>query len=469
MLLAMALVEIALPWFNAMLGTGEEIFPDTNVTFEYWRDPRLAAGLLLATLGLTVLAGAYPAFVMSSFSPAWALKRGAAPGGASRVRQALVILQFAALIGLGFATLGIHRQASFAMNDGLRINRDQVVLMHFNGQTGASDGFVDAIAAIPGVRGVTGAMAQPTNYNTSAVTFTYQGGAPALLQFAGTDYNFFEFYGLAPLAGRLPSEKYGTDRFTFNEPLETVSVTLNESATRQFGFQSPQDAIGKSLSIAGPTGQWQPPASFVIAGVVPDFPIDSMRGAIKPSMYFVETTQRRILSIRLDGQRVPETLATIDEVWNRLGEPHAVSRWFLEQYYHRMYLDVLQQRLVLTMLSAVAVFVAALGLFGLSIYTAQRRVKEIGIRKAMGAGTGNIMALLLTAFSRPVFWASLIAWPLAAWVMDRWLAGFAYRVPLGWWWLPIVTLAALAIGLLTVSAQSYLVARASPASALRYE
>jgi putative ABC transport system permease protein len=246
-------------------------------------------------------------------------------------------------------------------------------------------------------------------------------------------------------------------------------VTLNESATRQFGFQSPQDAIGKSLSIAGPTGQWQPPASFVIAGVVPDFPIDSMRGAIKPSMYFVDNTQRRILSIRLDGQRVPETLAAIDEVWKRLGEPHAVSRWFLEQYYHRMYLDVLQQRLVLTMLSAVAVFVAALGLFGLSIYTAQRRVKEIGIRKAMGAGTGNIMALLLTAFSRPVFWASLIAWPLAAWVMDRWLAGFAYRVPLGWWWLPIVTLVALAIGLLTVSAQSYLVARASPASALRYE
>jgi putative ABC transport system permease protein len=194
-----------------------------------------------------------------------------------------------------------------------------------------------------------------------------------------------------------------------------------------------------------------------------------MRGSIKPTMFNVDTTQRRILSIRLEGRRIPETLAAIDDVWRRLGEPHAVSRWFLEQYYHRMYLDVLQQRMVLTTLSGVAVFLAVLGLFGLSIYTAQRRTKEIGIRKVMGADTGNLMALLLWAFSKPVLWASLLAWPVAAWAMNRWLDGFAYRVPLGWWWLPVATLAALAVALLTVSAQSYLVARASPASALRYE
>src|SRR5262249_29115956 len=161
-----------------------------------------------------------------------------------------------------------------------------------------------------------------------------------------------------------------------------------------------QDAIGKQIAIDGQM-QFTPPASITIAGVVPDFPIDSMRDAIKPSMFFVDTAQRRILSIRLDGRRIPETLAAIDEAWRRLGEPHAVSRWFLEQYYHRMYLDVLQQRMVLTTLSAVAVFLAILGLFGLSIYTAQRRTKEIGIRKVMGAGTGDIMALLLWAFSKP--------------------------------------------------------------------
>jgi len=468
MLLAMALVEITLPWFNAMLDTGEDIYPGATVMFEYWRDPHLAGGLGAAALLLTVLAGAYPAFVMSAFSPASALRRGAAPGGASHVRQALVIVQFAALIGLAFATLVIHRQTTFAMNEGLRINRDQVVLMHFNEPTGASDGFMDAIAAIPGVRGVTGAAALPTNYNVSALTFSYGGKPPALLQFGATDYNFFAFYGLEPLAGRLPSREFGTDLFNPGDVSRDLSVTLNESAVRQLGFKSPQDALGKTLNLFG-TVPFPIPTGYTIAGVVPDFPIDSMRGAIQPSMYIVDTTQRRILSIRLDGQRIPEALAAIDEVWRRMGEPHAVSRWFLEQYYHRMYLDVLQQRMVLTTLSAVAVFLAVLGLFGLSIYTAQRRTKEIGIRKVMGADTGNIMTLLLWAFSKPVLWASLIAWPLAAWAMNRWLEGFAYRVPLGWWWLPLATLGALAVALLTVSTQSYLVARASPAGALRYE
>jgi putative ABC transport system permease protein len=134
-----------------------------------------------------------------------------------------------------------------------------------------------------------------------------------------------------------------------------------------------------------------------------------------------------------------------------------------------MYFDIIQQRRVLGSLSGVAVFLSCLGLFGLSIYTAQRRTKEIGIRKVMGASTGAVMRLLLWAFAKPVVWASLIAWPFAAWIMNRWLDGFVYRVDLGWWMLPVASLLALAITLATVSAHSYLVARAKPASALRYE
>jgi putative ABC transport system permease protein len=120
-------------------------------------------------------------------------------------------------------------------------------------------------------------------------------------------------------------------------------------------------------------------------------------------------------------------------------------------------------------LSGIAVFLACLGLFGLSIYTAQRRTREIGIRKVMGAGTGDIMRLLLWAFSKPVFWGSLIAWPVAAFVMSRWLEGFIYRVDFGWWLLPVASLLALAIALATVSVHTYLVARAKPAGALRYQ
>jgi putative ABC transport system permease protein len=175
------------------------------------------------------------------------------------------------------------------------------------------------------------------------------------------------------------------------------------------------------------------------------------------------------MSIRLTGKQIPETEAAIDAVWRKLGEPMAPSHLFLDLYYRRMYFDIIQQRRVLGSLSAVAVFLSCLGLFGLSIYTAQRRIKEIGVRKVMGASTGAVMRLLLWSFSKPVFWASLIGWPVAVWIMKRWLEGFVYRVDFGWWLLPAASLLALAITLATVSVHSYLVARARPAVALRYE
>jgi len=245
-------------------------------------------------------------------------------------------------------------------------------------------------------------------------------------------------------------------------------VWVNESAVRALGFSSPTAAIGEQLKgFYGP--EMQPPGTITIAGVVPDFPVDSVRTQIEPAMYIVAPEYANLVSIRLAGTRIPETLAAIDEVWKRLGEPRPVSRLFLDQYYHRMYIDIIQQQRVLSLLCGVAVFLACLGLFGLSIYTAQRRTKEIGIRKVMGASTSDVMRLLLWAFAKPVFWASLIAWPVAAWLMRRWLAGFVYRVDLGWWLLPIASLLALAVALATVSVQSYLVARARPAGALRYQ
>jgi putative ABC transport system permease protein len=166
---------------------------------------------------------------------------------------------------------------------------------------------------------------------------------------------------------------------------------------------------------------------------------------------------------------MPETLDALRSAWKKTGQRHPEQGWLLEGYYRELYADVILQQKTLTVFAGCAVFLAALGLFGLSIYTAQRRTKEIGIRKVMGAGTSDIMRLLLWAFSKPVLWASLLAWPVAAWLMDRWLQGFAYRVPLGWWWLPIASVTALAIALLTVSVHSYAVARQQPTGALRYE
>jgi putative ABC transport system permease protein len=242
---------------------------------------------------------------------------------------------------------------------------------------------------------------------------------------------------------------------------------LNESAVRALGFRSASEALEQKIV---PTESRLPPLAGVsIAGVVPDIPVDSIRTRIQPTMYLVFPAVSNLMSIRMTGKNVLETEESVKVVWRKLGEPTAPATLFLDLYFRRMYIDIIQQRRVLGSLCGVAVFLSCLGLFGLSIYTAQRRTKEIGIRKVMGASTGAVMRMLLRAFSEPVLWASLIAWPVAAWLMLRWLDGFEYRVPLGWWIFPAATLLALGITLMTVSAHSYLVARVPPGTALRYE
>jgi putative ABC transport system permease protein len=466
-LVAAALVELALPAFNAMISVKDEMYQPATVTFQYWREPMLAGALLLGALLVGLLAGAYPAFVMSAMRPANALHGSFIASGTSRVRQWLVVTQLAILIALLVATAVIHRQTSFALKEALRISADQVLLV-FASQGPPSEAFKEAIGRIPGVSGVTAATGAPTNYETFSADFGHAGAAPVTMRFSAVDFNFFEFFRLPPLAGRLPSRDHGTDLFVFGDGNRHLSVWINEAAMRALGIASPAAAIGETLTPYWPP-QNKPPASITIAGVMPDFPVDSIRGPIQPAVFVVDPPFARITSIRLRGEQIPETIVAIDEVWKRLGEPRPISRIFLDHYYQRMYTDIIQQRSVLGSLCGVAVFLACLGLFGLSIYTAQRRTREIGIRKVMGASTGDIMRLLLWAFTKPVLWASLLAWPVAAWLMNRWLEGFAYRVQLGWWWLPVSSLSALSIALLTVSAHSYAVARRQPAGALRYE
>jgi putative ABC transport system permease protein len=466
--LAMALVELALPTFNAMLSIGPDDLQaqPATVSFEYWREPMLAVALVVAAIVVGLMAGAYPAFVMSAMRPITALHRGAATLTSARVRQMLVVLQLSALIALLICTAVINRQMTFSMADALRIDREQVMLLFFNKMP--SDAIKDAIARLPGVTGVTTAQAAPTNYGGGRLQYRRPGSPVSVrLMVLPIDYNFFEFYRVMPLAGRLPSREHGTDLFVPGDGSRHLSIFVNEAAVWALGFASPTAAIEQPIEAL--TVPFPAPASTTIAGVVPDIPVDSVRTSIEPAMYVAFPEASRIMSIRLAGRPVVETEAAIDDVWRRLGEPMAPSHLFLDLYFRRMYIDIIQQRRVLGALCGVSVFLSCLGLFGLSIYTAQRRTKEIGIRKVMGASTAAVMRLLLWAFAKPVLWASMIAWPLAAWVMDRWLDGFAYRVDLGWWLMPAASLLALAITLVTVSIHSYLVARAPPGGALRSE
>jgi len=465
MLLALAAVELILPQFNSLLDRGGEAAAAPSL-LEYLHDPLHAAAVVAALLITGVLAGSYPALVLSSFRPALVLKsRPTRAGGSFTVRQLLVILQFATLIGLILATLVIYRQTLYAMRDGQRIDTDQVLLVNVDASQD-NEGFKDSVRSLAGVRGLTASAWLPTNFGALQWSTRLPDGTRRELSFAPVDFGFFQFYGLRPLAGRLFSSQHGTDAVPRGSAaVAQLSVVINTAAMHALGFATPQAVIGSSMR--GLPGSDD--TNLSVIGVIPDFPMDSIRQAVKPTLYYVNQSMLGVLSIRLVGRRIPETLQAIDRLWSRSGQPSPIDRSFLDDFYRQLYAEINLQAWLFGVFAAIAVFLACLGLFGLSVFTVQRRTKEIGIRKAMGANSGDILRLLLWQFTQPVLWANLIAWPIAALALSRWLHGFAYHVELEPWMFAAAGAAALMIAVFTVGTHCLVVARGNPVSALRYE
>jgi putative ABC transport system permease protein len=191
--------------------------------------------------------------------------------------------------------------------------------------------------------------------------------------------------------------------------------------------------------------------------------------AVPPIAYYQQDVGLELINVRLRDRDIPESLAAIDALWRRLAGAELPKRFFLDQQIQRQYLSVLRQYQAFGICALIAVVLSCIGLFALMSAASERRTKEIGVRKALGANTSDVVRLLLWQFSKPVVWGCLIAWLVAAYVMRRWLATFAYHIDLPLWLFPVAAFAALVIALATVSTQSVLVARAKPVAALRYE
>ena len=449
-LLAIALTEWLLPRVNAFL--------DTGAVLDYSHEPGLIGALAAATILLGLLAGAWPALVQSGFRPVNVLRGATGVAGGAAVRQGLVALQFALLIALAICAGVVYRQREFAIQDALRLNRDQVLMIYVPGPHGGA--FVDELRKFSGVRAVTrstvGFLGSAGFMQAVVIaTLRTKNGEDISLNKIGMDFDLFDFYAIKPLAGRLPALGGTSPRIT-----DADYVVLNETATRRFGFGSPEQALGKSVPFSTPA---------TVLAVVPDFSLNSVEQAVPATAYFQQNSGLDLVSARLSGRDVPETLAAIDALWLRLGNADPPRRFFLDRQIQRQYLGVLRQSQAFGICALLAVALSCIGLFALTAATAERRTKEIGIRKALGANTGNVVRLLLWQFSKPVVWGCLLAWPVAAFVMRRWLATFAYHIELPLWLFPAAAFVALFIALATVSTQSVLVARARPVAALRYE
>jgi len=205
--------------------------------------------------------------------------------------------------------------------------------------------------------------------------------------------------------------------------------------------------------------------------VVPDYfqTRDQVFKTTSPQIFWVNQSRHVFLNLKLDGQQTPETLAAIDLLWKQSNAQRPIDRMFIDQAIEELYRDVVRLTQTIAVFASIAVFIAALGLYGLASFAAEQRAKEIGVRKALGARTTDILRLLLWEFAKPVLWASLMAWPAAYLITQRWLEGFSDRVDIGLWAFPAASSLALLIALVTVVSHAFLVARTQPVTALRYE
>lgn len=464
--IALAAVALLLPAFNGFL--------QRRIALDFIHDPALLGGVVAIWLVVSLAASAYPAFVLSMFRPVTVLKGVLAlSGGSGRLRGTMVAAQFAVLVGLIVSTLTIHRQTRFALEDQLRVPTDEIFVMR---APCALMAFQNIARTLPGVLSASCASDEALGRDLGAAHFTLPTGG-INMNGGAVDERFFASFGIEPLAGRLFDGEHGEDNLLVNgASTANPTMVINESAARALGFARPADAVGQSptwsrtgVMANGQFGRTEPQPSQIV-GVVPDFTTGSIRSLIQPTVYYVDPGTSFVLVLKLSGRDLPETVRALQEAWRKAsgGRP-MVGGQFLSQMLDSLYADIQRQARLFAAFSLVAIVVASLGLLGLAVFIAERRTREIGVRKALGASRGDILRFIGWQFARPVLLANVVAWPVAWFFLRRWLEGFAYRIDLGILPFAMASALALAIAAVTVSGHALVVARARPVEALRYE
>jgi putative ABC transport system permease protein len=330
---------------------------------------------------------------------------------------------------------------------------------------------------LPEISSVVYSSESPTQDNENNNQFTLIDGdnntgenTQVLLNYHNLGYGFFEAYDVKPIAGRLFDEAFGSDQIRpiaeGQETMSTASVILNESALSKFGFDSAQSAIGKTLRAAEARQH-----ELTIIGVIPDIYFRSIKFGVRASAYMLNPERFRVASLTFTTNNPAELMRKVESIWAEVAPLQPINLQFLDDMMKAQYEEEEIQAKMFSAFSILAIVIACLGLYGLAAFTTERRTREIGIRKVMGAGIMDIITLLIWQFSKPVIIANIIAWPLSIYVMLIWLESFSYRID-ALWLLPIciaVGLSLLLIAWLTVGSNAAKVAKANPIKALRRE
>ncbi len=451
-ILALAAAQLALPVFNELFGV-ELSFADASVGWFVL--------LGIATLGVGFLAGSYPALYLSAFKPAYVLKsQGQRAGSKSWLRKSLIVVQFVVAVALIISTAVVYRQLAYVQQKDLGFEGEQVVTVPIPSKS--TESLHREVVSQPGVVSASITNAVPGRFRltisrksnsfsseTKADTSKSISMHPAVV-----DYGYFKTLDLTMAAGRTFSKEHTSD--------EARAYILNETAAEAFGWTS-EEAVGKPIELSG---------SGEVIGVVKDFHVTSLRKAIQPVILslqeFESISSSPMLAVRLAPEQIQSGLRQIEQVRSQFtDEPFTYT--FLDDDFAEMYRTERRLAQVFGGFAGIAILLACLGLFGLAAFAAQRRTKEIGIRKVLGATVTNIVGLLSKDFIKLVALGFIIAVPIAWYGMNRWLADFAYKIDIGPGIFLLAGGLALLIALATVSWQSIRAALANPVESLRSE
>ncbi len=450
LILAVIMVVIVLPAFGR--------FVERDLSLSFVQRPELFLGLLLIAVFVGLLAGSYPAFILSSFRPVQVLKGARGPAGRdSLFRTALVVFQFSISIILIISVAVVYQQLRYSRSKGLGFNQEQVVVLPTSSTIQQRfESLRTQLLAHPGIVSVAAARRVPSGRlldSSGARVISGTGERPVnfRIAFVRVSHDFIPTFQMEMAAGRNFSREFPTD-------LKEAFI-LNEAAVSKLGW-APEEAVGLSFGYGSRTGK--------IIGVVRDFHFESLHQEIAPIVFYLQPDYRHVV-VRVRADDIPGTMAFLKERWDELRPNYPFDYFFIDENFDSLYRTEEKLGQVFGVFSLLAVFIACLGLFGLASFTAERRIKEIGIRKVLGAPAAGIVLLLSRDFMKWVLAANLIAWPVAYYAMTQWLQNFAYRTDIPFGLFLLAGALALAIALLTVSYQTLKAALGNPADALRYE
>jgi putative ABC transport system permease protein len=450
-LVALALVELLLPYFNSLT--------EKEFSLAYFSNPAILLALVVIVLFVGLAGGSYPAFFLSAFKPVDVLKSDNSPRGSNALlRKVLVVTQFTISLIMIIGTVVVFSQMTYLKNTNLGFNKEQVFVIDVpNGDTT----LVNKLNTIkheflknPDIKKVSNSAHIPGE-QMGRLLFLTEGEAgkkeEKTLSSMFIDYDFLDLMEIKLATGRNFEKNRRSD--------DTAAFIINETAAKFLGWKDP---IGKSLEMGlGYNGK--------VIGVAKDFHFTTLHNKIEPLAMMLAPKTQGFLLLRVSSDNLPATISFIEQKWKAFDPRHPMEYFFLDENFNQQYRAEEKMLTVFGYFAGLTILIACLGLFGLASFTAEQRTKEIGIRKVLGSSVSEIMLLLSKDFALLVVFAIVFASPLAWYGMHHWLQDFAYRTEIKWWFFVLAGFSALVIAMLTVSFQAAKAANLNPIKALRSE